>query len=303
MRKTLRFRYGLFLVLVASVAMGKGRDPHVRSVYLRGGTKDRAEEVYVLGQVTTVLRFEQLCDPAGTTMLGWEGRFEPVECVGKTVLLVPLRNLQPEDRFMLVVTLADGTELPFTVVGAGQEEWKWPDQQVNVFLEPEEPDALRQQLEEARARELALMTDQRRRLREDTADHALAKLLTSGGIKQTRFKLRKRRLFQDKGVTTLTQIYSGKGKAAVLFNVTNHAPSKKPWRVMQARLVAIRLGADPEIPYAFGDARPFALRQDRDEIAFDEAGNVAVVVDKSAFLTENGPAQLLLELYNQDGWR
>ena len=48
-------------------------------------------------------------------MLAWEGRFEPVACAGKRVLLEPLRDLEPEDRLMLLVTLADGTELPFTV--------------------------------------------------------------------------------------------------------------------------------------------------------------------------------------------
>jgi hypothetical protein len=174
---------------------------------------------------------------------------------------------------------------------------------VNVFHEPEAPEALRKKLEEVRARERELLEEQQRRFMEDTADHALARILTTGDIKQTLFRLRQKRLFRNKGVETLVRIYSGKGKAAVLFNVTNHEPSKKPWRVMQARMVAIRPGEDPEIPYAFGAARPFALRQDRDEVAFDEVGNVAVVVDKRAFLTENGPTQLLLELYNQDGWR
>jgi hypothetical protein len=119
MRRTLHFQYGLILVLVASVAMGRGREPLVRSVYFRDDARDRAEEVHVLGQLTTVLRFQQLCEPEGTVLQGWEGRFEPVACVGKSVLLVPLRNLEPGDRFMLLVTLADGREVPFTVVGAG----------------------------------------------------------------------------------------------------------------------------------------------------------------------------------------
>ena len=62
-------------------------------------------------------------------MLGWEGRFEPVECVGKKVLLEPLHDLEPEDRFVLLVTLADGTELPFTVTGSATRR----DMQVDLY--------------------------------------------------------------------------------------------------------------------------------------------------------------------------
>lgn len=235
-------------------------------------------------------------------MLGWEGRFEPVECAGKMVLIEPLQALGPEDRFLLVVRLADGTEVPFTVMGATKKEGEWPDQQVNVFIEPDTREALQKQLEETRQREEALWESVERYAREDTADHALAKLVASGAIKQTPFRLRRKRLITDeKGVETMVQIYSGKAKAAVLFTVTNHDPSK-PWNLLQARLVTIRPGEEPE-PYVFGDKKPFALRADRNEIASGESGNVAVVVDRSAFKTENGNAELLLEIYRKDGWR
>ena len=70
--------------------------------------------------------------------------------------------------------------------------------------------------------------------------------------------------------------------------------------MLEARLVTIRPGEDPE-PYVFGDKRPFALRADRNEIAPGESGNVAVVVDRSAFKTENGNAELILEIYRKDG--
>jgi hypothetical protein len=66
--------------------------------------------------------------------------------------------------------------------------------------------------------------------------------------------------------------------------------------------VAIRPGEDLE-PYVFGDKRPFALRANRDEIAPGESGNVAVVVDRSAFKTGTGYAKLILEIYREDGWR
>ena len=105
----------------------------------------------------------------------------------------------------------------------------------------------------------------------------------------------------SEGEETTVRIYKGKTKAAILFTVTNHDPSK-PWSLLQARLVTIRPGETPE-PYVFGDKRPFVLRADRDEIAPGESGNVAVVVDRSAFKTENGNAELILEIYRKDGWR
>jgi hypothetical protein len=130
MRNLLLLRSTLLLFLVASVAAAGEREPRVRNVYLRDDPKDEAKRVYVTGEVVTVLRFQQPCDPK---MLGWEGRFEPVECVGKRVFVEPLQDLEPEDRFRLWVTLADGTELPFTVTALGKE-WERPDQQVNVYL-------------------------------------------------------------------------------------------------------------------------------------------------------------------------
>jgi len=64
------------------------------------------------GQVT-VLRFEQPCDPNKTKILGWEGRFEPLACVGKKVILEPLKDLASDEGVHLLVTLADETVIPF----------------------------------------------------------------------------------------------------------------------------------------------------------------------------------------------
>ena len=184
-------------------------------------------------------------------------------------------------------------------MGATRKEGEWPDQQVNVFFEPDTREALNAQLKNARERENGLLDDVRRFYREDTPDHALAKLVAAGAIKQTPFRLRRKRLITDEnGVETLVRIYSGKAKAAVLFTVTNRDQSK-PWNLLEARLVTIRPGEDPE-PYVFGDKKPFALRADRDEIAPGESGNVAVIVDRSAFKTENGNAELILEIYRKE---
>ena len=179
MWKLLLQRSTLLLVLVASVAVAGDRAPRVRNVYLRDDPKNEVPRVYVTGQVATVLRFQQPCDPARTKMRDWEGRFEPVVCAGKRVLVEPLQNLEPEDRFLLLVTLADGKELPFTLTAIGQE-WQWPDQQVNVFLDPETRDALRARLEDTRTRERLLEEATLRYGREDTEDHALARLVSRG---------------------------------------------------------------------------------------------------------------------------
>lgn len=49
--------------------------------------------------------------------------------------------------------------------------------------------------------------------------------------------------------------------------------------------------------------RPFAARTDREEIPTGKSGQVAIVVDKSAFAEGNGVEQLLLEIYREDGYR
>ena len=95
---------------MASVAGAAEGEPHERSIYLSDHPAQAAPDVYVASGIVTVLRLEQPCDPAQTNMLAWEGRFEPVVCVGKRVLLEPIHDLESQDRFMLLVTLADGTE-------------------------------------------------------------------------------------------------------------------------------------------------------------------------------------------------
>ncbi len=236
-------------------------------------------------------------------MMGWEGRFEPVACAGKRVLIEPLQALEPEDRFLLVVRLADGTEVPFSLVRATSKEGEWPDQQVNVFIEPDTREALKEQLKETRARERLLEESAYRHDKEDTEDHALAKLLTTGAINQTSFIERRKRLVKtDDGTEIVVRIFAGKAKAAVLFSVTNRHPSK-PWSLAEARLRTTGPGEAQRAPFLFGQERPFALRIDRDEIAPGQTGTLAVVVDRSAFQTDDGFVKALaLEIYRQDGF-
>ncbi|HLM43055.1 MAG TPA: DUF2381 family protein [Myxococcaceae bacterium] len=296
--KPLLHRSTLLVSLLASVAVARDREPRVRNVYLRDNPKNQAQRVYVTGEVVTVLRFQRPCDPARTKMLGWEGRFEPVECAGKRVLVEPLQNLEPEDRFLLLVTLEDGKELPFTVTAIGKEEWKLPDQQVNVFLDPSSPAALRKRLDDTLARERILEEANWRHWEENTADHALAKLVKKGAINLTQLRARRHWFFKKEGVDMDATFLTGEGKAAVLFQLTNRDPSK-PWSLAEVRLRTTRPGE--KAPILFGEARPFALQKDWEELAPGASGTFAVVVDKSAFTSQEGPCNLTVELYRHDG--
>ena len=281
---------------MASVAVAKEREPVSRNLYLSDDPRDEACPVYVAGEMATVLRFQQPCDRAGTGMLGWEGRFEPVECAGTSVLIVPLKDLKPEDRFLLLVTLADGKELPFTVTA---REGRF-DHQVNVFPDPESPDATRKRLTDAHERERILEKENERFRKEGTSiDHNLAALLANGGRKQTSFTRTQKYVAFDEDAEFVIEVFSGKKKAAVLFHVKNRAPDR-PWKVKEVLLSAVRPGDDPGVVWR-EQAKPFALRTDRDEIPPGEAGKIAVVVDKSAFITEKGLEQLTLELFRHDG--
>jgi hypothetical protein len=237
MWKLLLRQSSLLLFLAASVAVAKDREPRVRNVYIRDELDAEVAQVYVTKQVATVLRLPRPCDPERTTMLGWEGRFEPVECVGRSVLIVPIQKLEPEDRILLRVTLADGKELPFTVTAISEKEWERPDQQVNVFLELETPEALRAQLEDTRTRERLLEEANRRHWEEDTEDHALARLLRKGSVNLTPLKARRRWILKKEGRTVEATFLTGQAKAAVLFHVTNLDPSNRPRVVRRGETV------------------------------------------------------------------
>ncbi len=289
------------LILMASAAWGRDGEPRVRTVTLRDEPGQGAVRIYAAGQVATVLRFEHPCDPARTRMLGWEGHFEPLVCAGRSVLLMPLRRLAPEDRFLLLVTLTNGMEVPVTVSGLFDPEERWLDQQVNVVLDPTSRDALQLQLSESQESERALREEVRRRDREDTADHALAKLLLSGGLRQTTFRLVSKRRLRSEDTEMVVHLFSGPRKAAVLVCVTNHSPTKS-WSLSEARLQTLSPLDEQRPPFLFGEARPFASRMNQEELAPGETGALAFVVDMAAFTTTEGLVNTLaLELYGHEG--
>jgi len=277
----------LLLVVVGALPVIKERLLGERNLYLSDHPRSEAPRVYVAGRVATVLRFEQPCDTAQTKLSGWEGRFEPLLVGGRSVLLVPLHDLAPEDRFPLVVTLADGTRVPFTVVTREERV----DQQVNVFPDREGPEAMLASLYDALGRERRLEEKvERYEKEENSVDHSLATLLAKKAESLTPFRYDKKWLLKGEEVTLEVQRFTGRGKVALVFQVTNLDPDQ-PWSLMEARLLTATTG----------ETRPFALRKDRNEIAPGEAGRIAVVVDGAAFSSKEGPEKLVLELFRKDG--
>ena len=183
---------------------------NVRTLLLSEHPDDATHRVYVKGQVVTVLQFEQPCDPARTRLLGWEGRFEPVGVVGRRVVLNPLRDLAEDEAIPLLVTLADGGEVPFLLRPVNPEERRRPDQQVNVFKDRESYSAMASALNDALKEKQALKQQVERYRQEETSeDHALAALLASGAVKQTPFKVAYRLSGKDEGPTSTPSCSGG----------------------------------------------------------------------------------------------
>ena len=227
-------------------------------------------------------------------MLGWEGHFEPLLCHGRMVVLYPLRDLSPQDRFLLLVTLTDGTEIPFIVTGHKQTYYEREvDQQVNVFADREGYDAVLSSLYRALKSERELRDENERYKHEqNSVDHAFATLLVNGAVKQTPFVQKHKALIKDGDAEMLGRVYSGGSKAAVVFEINNQS-TDQPWKLMEARLSTVRTGKP----------RSFALRMNREEIVPGSSGTLAVVADRSAFVSEDGPISLVLELFRDNGSR
>ncbi len=117
MRDSLPCRPVLLAVLVSSVALARGPYDKVviRTEKISDHPANSTSSIYVSGQVATVLRFEKDVDPTKTQLLGWEGWFEPLLVGSKKVVIEPIRDLNRDEAVPLLVTLVDGTEIPFIV--------------------------------------------------------------------------------------------------------------------------------------------------------------------------------------------
>jgi len=286
----------LVSTLVAAQAVPLlARQPVRRNLFLSKNPDRAVPEVFVAARTVTTLRFDIPCDPARTGMLGWEGRFEPLLVGGKSVVIVPLRELTPDDRFILLVTLTDGTSLPFTVT-AGVDA---VDGQVDVFPDPESPEAVRVELTEKREENQALRVENRRyRQQEASVEHALATLLASNRTELTPFRVEEKwrpgaSVDIDAEVSILLpKGRFAKGKAAVVFQMTNLAP-EKPWKLQEARLMNA----------ATWEKKSFALRMSTTVIAPGETGRIAIVMDLPPLDSIKTGDMLVLEIFRDGGLR
>ena len=294
MRTLLPIGSALMVVLAASSTLADPRDKlSVRAVMLSEHPDDATHRVYVKGQVVTVLRFEQSVDASRTKMIGWEGRLEPLAVVRNKVVLEPIHDLDEDEALPLVVALADGTQASFLLRPPGRQEGASADQQVDVFKDPESYAALHASLMRALKREKSMEGELERYRQEETSeDSALAALLASGGVAQTPFKVASRAAGTDNGTEIHATVFKGKGKAAVVFNVKNLDPAR-PWSMKSARLVAISSGRESAV----------AVHTTRSSIGPGEAGVVAAVADRSAFIEGGKMVSVFLELYRHDGLR
>jgi hypothetical protein len=298
MRTLLPIRYSLLLVLAASMALARSPEDKVviRTLTVSQHPGDATNNIYVSGKVATVLRFEQDVDPANTRLLGWEGRFEPLLVGSKKVVIEPLRDLGRDEGVPLLVTLADGTALPFLVRppwSKGDSGWTpWTDHQVNVFLSTESYEHIRSSLYDSIKREGEL-SDENERLKkeENSTDHAFATLLAHGEVEKTPF--RRKRVFRSRNedMDMIVEVFKGPGKAAAVVTLKNTYYGDT-WKFDGAYLTR---------DLTHYTAQPFALRMNRALIEPGQSGKIAVVADKSAFEKDGQLVDLALQIFRGDG--
>lgn len=210
------------------------------------------------------------------------------------MVIVPVRGLAPDDRFLLLVTLADGTSLPFTVT-AGKDA---VDGQVDVFPDPQSPEAMRAELQAKQVENGVLRAENRRyRQEEVSAEHALATLLANNQAVLTPFQVEEKWRPGAPDIEGEISILLPRGRvvrglAAVVFEITNLAP-ERPWRLQEARLMnAVTL-----------EKKPFALRMSAAAIAPGETGRIAVILDLPPLKSIKTGDMLVLEIFRDGGLR
>jgi hypothetical protein len=291
--------YGLVAVLMASSVAGASDERNrlsVRPIMLSERPTDGTHSIYVKGQVVTTLRFEQPVDAGRTKMMGWEGRLEPLAVVRNKVFLEPIRDLNRDEGIPLVVTLADGMEIPFLL----RPPWSRGDgggtpvidQQVDVFKDRESDAALHAALMNALKKNDALAEEnERHRKEENSIDHAYATLLANGQVNKTPFRSVAVSRPKDAGMEMRVEVFKGPGKAAALITLTNTGHGDT-WKFDAAYLTR---------DLTSYTARPFALRMTRDILVPGQSGNIAVVADKSAFEQDGQLVDLALQIFRSDG--
>jgi uncharacterized protein (TIGR02268 family) len=270
----------------------KSWEPQRTGVFFARDQPDQpVQTIHVAGEVATNLMLPSEVDPSRTQLIGGEGRFEPLMISGRSVVIVPLRDLAFDEAFSLLVKLKDGTAIPFFLRGPRHHEST--DGQVDVYLSQEDAPAVRRALQLVRSRVEELAAENERHVQEElSVDHALAALLARGKSELTPFAMVGSKLLQGSDVELKVFTFRPRnrkanlGKAAVAFSITNKDP-KKPWEFDEVRLMSA----------ASGDMKAFASRASSGLIGPGETGMVAVVMDMEVFGTGLESDHLILELW------
>ncbi len=272
--------------------------PKPRSVLASTHPGWTPSELHVAGGIATTVLFPSALDPRCTKLVGGEGRFEPLMVAGRAIVIIPLTNLDFGEHFSLITVLQDGTSFPLTLTSSGTER---TDGQVNVYLDPDSVQAMRNVLEEKRDEAERLEREnQKLRQQETSPDHALATFLAAGQDELTRFKQLK--IVPVRGRESRIRIITygprEKGmvtdKEGIVVEVSND-DAAKPWVLEEARLTT----------FASGEAIPFALRMSAREIGPGKVGRIAVVAEPETFRDRYGeqPGKFVLELFRNGGFR
>lgn len=288
---------GLLLGLLLASGTGRADEPSriplppatpaMRAIFLSGVSE--VPEIYVAVGVVVTLLFEKPCDPARTKLLGGEESFRPVLVSDDTVTLRALHEISPLDRFRLLVTFSDGTQQPLTITAHDFRV----DHQVLICADPNGLQALQWRVADSKRREWRLGVENER-LRQEalSPDHAFATLLVAGAENQISFVpavSSQVRVYDRDKLGTDVRVHKRDGKAAVVFRIANK--DVRSWKLLEVRLSVA----------SSGELRLFAMRMDRTEIPPGAKGTLAVVVDRSAFVSANRHVPLLLKLYRHDG--
>jgi len=259
--------------------------------YMKDQPGQPVQSVHVGAEIATNLMFPIVVDPAGTVLVGGEERFEALMIAGRSVVVVPLRSLAPDESFSLIVKLRDGTSVPFNLRAPRPHDST--DGQVDVFLDQEQPHAIRHALHVARSKVEKLTAENERHAQEElSANHALASLLAQDKSELTPFYLSTREVLHDEGAVVQVIMFKVRDpkidlrKAAIAFKVTNKDP-KRPWELDEVRLMSM----------TSGDSKAFASRASSSSIGPGGTGTIAVVMDMDVFGTRAESDRLALELW------
>lgn len=228
-------------------------------------------EIRVSGGVPTFLHLPSDVNPRRTAITGGQGRFEPVTVCGRFVIITPLKDLAPNERFSMNVTLGDSTRIPLSLTAPA--EGGRTDGHIEVHLDSKSTAALRASLEYERWRADAYLASYRKLLTKHKSQHdAWALIFASGRAEDTKFVQVKTRPFRFAEVQGQMATFINGEDVAVVLTVLNQ-PDSASWSINEGNVL------NPSLPVHL----PFGLRAMPDVIPPGGTGTVAFVFDRSAF--------------------